>query len=354
MLTVASLRRPLLLVVVALMAALVPVGTRAAPHVARAEAAPLPVVGLPGYHVGVFASGSQTLFNPDSVLAFGDRLFVGYQNGAAHDGSDGRSSTIVEYDTSTRSEVRRFSVLGEQEGLRRDPATGLIWASENEDANGALDTIDPATGKVTPITISPRPPSGFDDIFFTQGKAFAVNANPGLGSDGVNHGPAVFQLQLSGSTATLTTVLNGDAAALDTTTSSPITLNLTDPDSLTADPAGDLVVVDQGGTQIVTVANPATPQQSVTRAPVGTALDDTEWVLQSNERMYIADSRVNVIYAVDFAFQVGTAYTTSEDLDDDTVAHWVGVLNQTTGRAIPVLIGVTKASGLAFGPKPAD
>jgi hypothetical protein len=345
-------RRPLLLVVALAAVALVSVGTRAAARPASAATPGIPVVALPGYTVQVFARGDNTTFNPDPVMTVGDKLFVSFQNAAAHDGTSG-SSTIVEYSSVTRAVIRRISVPGEVEGLRRDPATGLIWMSKNEDGGAALDTLNPANGVVTPITLSPTPPAGFDDIFFTEGKVFAVNAHPPLGSDGVNHGAAAFQLKLSGKVATVTEILAGNAQAFDTTTNTTVTLNLFDPDSMSADPAGDLVITDQAGAEVITVANPGTAQQSVRRAPTAVALDDTQWVPATNQRMYLADSAQNVIYAIDFPFVVGTVYTTSEDFDDDIVARWVGLWDQTTGKSLPVIIGTTKASGLVFGPKPA-
>jgi sugar lactone lactonase YvrE len=351
MLSVSAARRPMFLVIATLAIALAALGTRAAPRAARAAPAPIPVVALPGYTVHVFARGNNTFFNPDPVLTIGDKLWVSFQNASAHDGTSG-SSTVVEYNSKDGTMVRSLSVPGEVEGLRRDPASGLIWMSKNEDGGAALDTLNPTTGVVTPISLSPTPPAGFDDIYFTEGRVFAVNAHPPLDSSGVNHGAAAFQLQLKGKVATVTEILAGDAQALDTTTNTTVTLNLFDPDSMSADPAGDLVITDQAGAEVVTVVNPGTPQQTVRRAPTAVALDDTQWVPSANQRMYLADSAQNVIYSIDFPFVVGQVYTTSEDLDDDIVARWVGVWDQTTGKSIPVIIGTTKASGLVFGPKP--
>jgi hypothetical protein len=351
MLTVGSVRRPLLVIAVLAMT-LVLLGSRAAPHAARAAGAPIPIVALAGYTVKVFATGGASFFNPDPVLTVGDQLWVSFQNAAAHDGTFG-SSNVVEYNTRTGAVLRNLVVPGEVEGLRRDPATGLIWMSKNEDGGAALDTMNPTTGVVTHITLSPTPPAGFDDIYFTEGKVFAVNAHPPLGADGVNHGAAAFELRLTGTVATVREILAGTATAFDTTTNTTVTLNVFDPDSMSADPAGDLVITDQAGAEVITVVDPGTPQQTVRRAPTAVALDDTQWVPPgAAQRMYLADSAQNVIYSIDFPFVPGQVYTTSEDLDDDIVARWVGVWNQTTGKSIPVMIGTTKASGLVFGPKP--
>lgn len=347
--------RPRRLVFLAILAlGLAAVGIRLPSHPARA-ATGIPVVGLPGYTISVFARGNNSFFNPDPVMTVGSgQLWVSYQNAAAHDGTSG-SSTIVEYNTSTHAIIRQISVPGEVEGLRRDPATGFIWMSKNEDGNAALDILNPTTGVLTPITLSPTPGAGFDDIYFTEGKVFAVNAAPHLGTDGVNHGAAAFELTLHGTVATVTEILAGDAQAFDTGTNTTVTMNVFDPDSMSADPAGDLIITDQAGAQVITVIDPGTPQQTVHRVSTAVALDDTQWVPPGStpQRMYLADSAANVIYAVDFAFVPGQVYTTAEDFDDDVVARWVGLWDQTTGKSVPVIIGVTKLSGVVFGPKPA-
>jgi hypothetical protein len=67
----------------------------------------------------------------------------------------------------------------------------------------------------------------------------------------------------------------GDASATDLITNSTVKLNEIDPDSMTIDPKGDLVLVNQAGSELVFISNPGTAQQSVSRLPVGDQLDDT-------------------------------------------------------------------------------
>jgi hypothetical protein len=96
-----------------------------------------------------------------------------------------------------------------------------------------------------------------------------------LNSAGVNVFPAVDTITLSNGNAILTPILYGNATALDTTTNQQVKLNLTDPDSMTIDSQGNLVLDDQADAQLIFLHNPGTPQQTVTRVPVGTQVDDT-------------------------------------------------------------------------------
>lgn len=157
----------------------------------------------------------------------------------------------------------------------------------NEDAKAALDTIDPASGTITTCQFSGGPlGSGYDDLAFVNGRAFVVASNPTLNAAGINFFPAIDSVVLKGTTAVVTPVLLGNATALDVTTKAAGALNLVDPDSLTVDPTGNLGLVDLGGAQIVSIGQPGTPKQTVTRLPVGTQLDDTVWATAKSGRLF--------------------------------------------------------------------
>src|SRR6202022_3622417 len=100
------------------------------------------------------------------------RIFVGFQNVTAKDGSDNKTSTIVQYSMDGQV-VRTYEVPGHNDGLRMNPSTGLLWATSNEDGNPVLVTIDPIAGTVTPYHFPPTPHGGgYDDVFFLNGVAF--------------------------------------------------------------------------------------------------------------------------------------------------------------------------------------
>jgi hypothetical protein len=50
-------------------------------------------------------------------VQWGDHIIVGFENGVAKDGTDGKSSTIVQFSLSGKVE-RTFSVPGHNDGLR--------------------------------------------------------------------------------------------------------------------------------------------------------------------------------------------------------------------------------------------
>jgi hypothetical protein len=304
------------------------------------------VAALPGYSVTVFARGTSAFSNPDSIVVDGDDVWVGYQNVTATDGSDGKTSTIVEYDRRGHIE-RTFAIPGHNDGLRIDPATHLVWATSNEDANPALVSIDPATGVVTHFTFGPTAHGGgYDDMAFLDGQMFIVASNPTLNAAGVNVAPAIGKVTFNGTSAIVSPVLFGNASALDTTTNSPVTLNVVDPDSMTIDPAGNLVLVDQAGLELITVMAAGTSAQTVSRIPTATQLDDTVWVTSTRGRLFLVDGVANTIYLVHTTFKVGTVFT--ETPNDSSVPGMLGTLDLKTGNVIPAIIGFEKPTGLLF------
>lgn len=74
----------------------------------------------------------------------GRYVYIGYGNGVAKDGSDGKSTTIVKYKMNA-DVVTTFSVIGHNDGLRVNPRTKKLWALQNEDGNPNLAIIDPET-----------------------------------------------------------------------------------------------------------------------------------------------------------------------------------------------------------------
>src|ERR1700732_4972451 len=115
------------------------------------------------YKVSVFATSPPNTTQPDSIVAWGDSIIVGFENGVAKDGSDGKSSTIVEFSLS--GEVKRtFSVVGHNDGLRV-VGEGKLWALQNEDANPNLVVIDLESGQQTVYKFAATPHGGgYDDI----------------------------------------------------------------------------------------------------------------------------------------------------------------------------------------------
>lgn len=304
------------------------------------------IVAMPGYHVALFAQGGTKYTHPDSVVADGKYIYIGYQNSSLPDGSNGKSSTVVMYNWSG-DVVRTFSIVGHCDGLHVDPATHLLWATVNEDAAAVLYIINPQSGAISSYAFPPAPhQGGYDDMAFVGGKVFVAASNPTLNSAGVNTAPALAEITISGGKLVLTPVLMGNATALDTTTNQKVTLNEIDPDSVAVDPQGDVVLDNQGGAELVFIHNAGTAQQTVTRIPLGTQVDDSAWATAKEGKLMIVDGKANAIYKVNADFTTNTVYT--EAPSDSGVAGFVGTLNLTTGTITPVIIGLTSPTGLIF------
>lgn len=322
-------------------------GSAPAPSASPAKS----VVALPNYDVSIFAQGNKTYYNPDSVDVAGKYIFIGYQNTTAKDGTDHKTSTIVQY-TRQGNVVRTFSVPGHCDGMRYNSTTHLLWATSNEDGNPNIATIDPANGKVTSYQVPATPHGGgYDDVIFIKGQAFIAASNPTLNSAGINVFPAIDKVELKNGKAIFTPVLYGNATATDVTTNQSVSLNLTDPDSMTLDNQGNLVLADQADAQLITIHNPGMAKQAVTRLPVGTQVDDSIWIPAKEGKLLVIDGKANTIYTVTIDktdFAKGTIFT--EAPYDSGVAGFVGKVDPKTGTTTPVIIGLNSPTGLMFLP----
>jgi hypothetical protein len=320
-------------------------------YVERFEDRVVPAVsGLtasPGYTVTPFATNPSGASQPDSIAIDGANVYVGYSNGVAKDGSDGKSSTIVQY-TLAGAVVRTFSVPGHNDGLKVDPATHLLWALQNEDANPNLAVIDSTAGTITNYSFAPvANGGGFDDITFLGGKVYLSESNP---ANNPNTAPAVVQVTLAGNQASVTTVLLGNAMATNVVTNQAVTLNLQDPDSMTADPSGDLVLTSQADNELVIILNPGASNQSVKLVPLadattGTAVsvDDTLFTPSATGEILVTDLTAGAIYQITGpSVDSGLVLSAAPDIGQ------LGSLNTATGVFTPVITGLKSPRGLAF------
>lgn len=303
---------------------------------------------IPPYHLSVFARSTHDYTQPDSIAISGDRVFVGFGNGVAKDGSDGKSSTIVEYKMDGMV-VRTFSVLGHNDGLRVDPATKLLWALQNEDANPRLAIINPSTGEQKDYSFGPTPHGGgYDDIVFRRGRVFLSASNPTLSGSGVNTHPAIVRAELEGSTVEVSPVLAGDATAIDIPTEERVMLNLTDPDSMTLGPEGELVLDNQDGAELIFVRQPGTDKQTARRLPLFssqgvTRVDDTVFARAKEGRLLVTDLTADTIYAISSAeFDTEDAYSAAHELG------FVGKLDLDNGALTPIVTGLKSPRGMVF------
>jgi len=298
-------------------------------------------------NVSTFAKSVKGKYTqPDSITFNSTDVFVGYGNNVATDGSDGKSSTIVDY-TRAGKVVQTFSVKGHNDGLKIDPSTGLLWAMQNEDANPSLAIIDPASGKQTVYSFGAVPcGGGYDDIVFDGAEVFLSCSNP---AKNPNTGPAIVSVTLSGTNATVSPVLQGDASAVNKVTGKTVTLNLQDPDSMILDPAGVLVLDSQADAELMFVTNPDTPGQTVTVLPITffgapAQLDDTVFPTTPVGTILVAARDAETVLAIkSSSFPPNSAFSAT----GDTVSE----LDLSTGALSVVVNGPGGNShGMAFIP----
>jgi len=205
-------------------------------------------VAVPPYSVSTFATSKKPhYYQPDSIAIWNDRVFIGYGNNAKPDGTFG-SSTLVEYKMDG-SVVQTYKVKGHNDGLKVDPKTNLVWALQNEDANPNLVILDPKNGRTKKYTFAkPAHGGGYDDMAFCGDDVYISASNP---ANNPNTKQAIVKATLKGHTVVVTPILLGDAMATDVTTGNQVQLNLQDPDSMTFDAAGDLVLDSQADAELI-------------------------------------------------------------------------------------------------------
>lgn len=302
------------------------------------------------YTVSTFANGVAGLYSqPDSIAVYGGYIYIGYSNGVAKDGSDGKSSTIVKYRTNG-DVVTMWSVLGHNDGLRLNPQTKKLWSLQNEDGNPNLVIIDPTTGPEAVYTFAPTAHGGgYDDIAFRGSDVFLSASNP---SSNPNFSQAVVRATISGSMVNVTEVLNASAVATDIPTNTPLTLNLQDPDSMAFNQFGDLVLDSQADGELIIVHHLGAVDQSVyhlglTLNGSGTQVDDTIVATSTHGTILVADrdaGSAGIIYTISRnIFSPGSAYTAA--------LTSVGALDFDTGIITNVVTGLVSPHGMAFVPK---
>ena len=303
----------------------------------------------PPYKLSVFATAPAGLSAPDSVAVLGDRVFIGYGDGHLPDGSDRLNSQVVEYKMDG-SIVHIYTVHGHNDGIKIDPVTRKVWAMQNEDANPNLVIIDPKSQHQKMFTFGPTPHGGgYDDIVFRGCDVFISASNP---AHNPNTGPAIVKVKLKGDMAEVSPMLAGTASATDITTGASVQLNLQDPDSMTLDPYGDIVLDSQGDQQLIIVTNPGTSEQQAIKVPLSfetsgslqsVETDDTNFATSSQGFILFADKALNTTYVLQKkVFAPGEAYTAADG------GPFVGTVDLSSGIITPVVTGLGNPGGLVF------
>ena len=338
----------------------------------QAMAAPLAVApytlttfnGVPP--MGMLPNGTTGQVNqPDdlAITADGKDLWVGYGNGAATDGSKG-GGNLVEYDIASGTVLQNIAIPGHLDGLKINPTTGDIWATENEDLNPTLAIVSAKTGKFkTPTTFSTTSiTGGLDDLAFSgpDSENVFIVASSQTPTDLTK--PVIIQVS-SKPKKTITsvqTVLSGSPAhVLNVVTNEDETTDqVTDPDSMTLDPAGELVLDNRKDLDdsLYIVRNPGATKPvlrvPLTLAGVPVEVNDTIFTASATTgeastdgTICITDTTANAIYLLTKPY-----FPSNEVYTAANVVNKVGLVDLNTGVVTPVVTGFQGVHGLAFSP----
>ncbi len=339
----------------------------------NAEAQPVagPIAVAP-YILATFAGAAPTgAIAPDdlAIAADGKSLWVGYGNGACTFGPGAigvnpgcpmgtpANSNLVDYDASSGSVLQNITIAGHLDGLKIDPATGDVWATENEDGNPTLAIVNAKTGKFKFYRItSSLITGGFDDLVFSGKDSKDVFV---VASSQVDTTTPVV-VQLSGKPKKKNTAFAAALAGAPTaiwnvvTNAAETTDAIGDPDSMTLDPAGELVLddrsLDSNGDTSLYIVRLSSATHPILRVPLTMAsaeveVNDTIFATSTAGTVYITDTTANLIYKLTKPyFPTNEVYTAANKAGD------VGLVDLNTGIVTPVVTGFAGVHGLAFAP----
>jgi hypothetical protein len=303
-----------------------------------------------------------------AISANGKHLWVGYGNGVDTTGKGG-PSTVVEYDIASGAVLKSISIPGHVDGLKINPATGDVWATENEDGNPTLAVIDHETGAFNIYRFDPTLiTGGMDDLVFLtnhRGESrhdsdSSVDVYIVTSSQVDTTTPVIVRISgpLRATNTQVTSALPGAPQSVwNVVTSQEETTDMIgDPDSMTLDPAGELVLDNRSDDSLYIVRDPKA-QHPVLRVPLtlsGNAVEvnDTIFTWSETTRLtstagtiFITDTSANKIYLLTKPyFPANEVYTAAN------VANVVGLVDLNTGVVNPVATGFKGVHGLAFSP----
>jgi hypothetical protein len=204
--------------------------------------------------------------------------------------------------------------------------------------------INPENGAQKMYTFGPTPHGGgYDDMAFRGDDVFISASNP---ANNPNNKPAIVKAELRGDMVMVTPVLSGTATATDIPTNNPIALNLQDPDSMTFNPLGDLVLDSQADAELIIVHDAGFRDQhayhlALTENGSSAQIDDTVFATASHGTILVSDRDGETVYKITRnIFAPAAAYSATPTA--------VAELDPNTGVLTDVVTGMVSPHGMAF------
>ena len=310
----------------------------------------------PTYTSSVFATAPAGTSGPDSVTVAAGSVWVAYDgNALSSDGSQPAGfSTVARYSLSGALQ-KTYQVSGDVDGLKYNPASGLLWATQNQDANSSVMLINPVTNAMTPLHYAVTSATqGVDDLVFTAGGTFLSTTNPTVASD-----PTLVKVVAGTSPVQVTTVATagqiGTNIVTGATNYAPTVVNT---DSLTVAPNGDLVQTTGNRDTLLFIKDAGLSTQSLsylTLTAGGNAVsgtDDSLFLTSSKGTIFAAVSNTNQVLAIEYSGMApGTLLASIGSLKE------IGFIDQANGNVTPFVTGLSGIHGLdsiSAVPEPAN
>jgi hypothetical protein len=303
-----------------------------------------------------------------AVSADGKRLWVGYGNGVDTFGKGGPSNA-VEYDIATGKVLKNIIIPGHLDGLKINPATGDVWATENEDGNPTLAVVQHESGTFKIYRFSPTLiTGGMDDLVFVSRSRGDSHQDEGSDQDVFvvtssqvdTTTPAIVRISgpLKATGTQVTPTLPGAPLSVwNVVTNMEETTDMVgDPDSMTLDPAGELVLDNRSDDSLYIVRDPKA-LHPVLRVPLtlgGAAVEVNDTIFTTSQTngvsstagtIFITDTSANVIYVLTKPY-----FPSNEVYTAANVVNKVGLVDLNTGEVTPIATGFKGVHGLAFSP----
>jgi len=316
-------------------------------------------VAVPPYTLATFNGVPPAVASqPDdlAISADGTKLWVGYGNGVNTKGH-GAPSNLVEYDIRSGRVLRNLTIPGHLDGLKINPITNNIWATENEDGNPTLAVVNSKTGASTISTFAPDLlTGGMDDLVFSgsRGGVYIVASSQ---TDITKPVIVKVSSRLSATNTLLREFLPGNPRAVWNVVANTLETSdqIGDPDSMTLDPAGELVLDNRSDDSLYIVRQRGATNR-VLRVPLtldGTPVEVNDTIFTTSifgvsstaGTIFITDTTANAIYTLTKPyFPANEVYTAANVVND------VGLVDLNTGVVTPIVTGFQGVHGLAFSP----